>query len=381
MLFPAVRHEVSFWHGAERLVGDLALPATPGPHPVLLVVGGNGEQARDRSGWLDGLAQAGIATFSWDRPGRSATAGGRVRDDVRLRAREILAAWEKLDCLSEVDTTEGALVGWGTGGWAAAQAATFAGRARAVVLLSTPMVSALQLAEHRLVLRLREHGLAADDVTCAREALRERWYRLADGLGVAQIAADDGAHRDRPWFPLLPSADEMEAAASMVDPRPTLSGVTVPVLALYGEQDPLLPLEDCVRGVRLALRSAGHRDHQVEVVRGADQGLRVRPGHGLGRLTDGRHQFGDWPAGLTEFIVSWLEGRIRRTVEMPSFAPPVSMSCAEGLPTDRAPADRFPAGAADTFAPGPGAAPRRPEPDRPDHGPVPVRQVRRRLAR
>jgi pimeloyl-ACP methyl ester carboxylesterase len=369
VLFPAVRHEVSFWHGADRLIGDLVLPATPGPHPVLLVVAGDGDHDRDRSGWLDGLAQAGIASFSWDRRGPSAGSGRPARDDVRLRAREVLAAWEKLDYLSEVDTTAGALVGWGTGGWAAAQAATFAGRARAVILLSTPMVSAVQLAEHRFALRLREQGLAAHDVTFAREVLRERWYRLADGESVARILADDVAHRDRPWFWMLPGIDQLGDVDAPVDPRPTLSGVTVPVLALYGEQDPLLPLEDCVRGVRLALRSAGHRDHQVAVVRGADHGLRVRPGHGLGRLIDGRHQFGDWPAGLTECIVGWLEGRLRETVQLPSFAPPATAVPASG------------GGARDAqslgaLPPGPVAASRRPESG---HGLVPVRQVRRRL--
>jgi hypothetical protein len=81
VLFPAIRHEVSFWHGADRLVGDLVLPATPGPHPVLIMVGGGScEDRRDRSGWLDELARAGIATFSWDRAGG---AGVPAREDVR----------------------------------------------------------------------------------------------------------------------------------------------------------------------------------------------------------------------------------------------------------------------------------------------------------
>ena len=351
------------------MIGDLVLPATSGPHPVLLVVdggagtGGPGESS-SRTVWRDELAQAGIASFGWGRP--SGGTGGSAHSDVRLRAREVLAAWEKLVCVPEVDGAAVALAGWDDGGWVAAQAATFAGRARALILLSTPMVSAATLAEHRFVGRLRRAGFAADDVSDARETLRRRWYRRADGDSLASILSDDQEFQARAWYPLLPDARQLGEAATMLDPRPTLSGVTVPVLAMYGEQDSLVPLEDCVRGVRSALRSAGHRDHRVAVVRGADHGLRVRPGHGLGALVDGFHRFGDWPVGLTDFVASWLDSRIRHTASVPSYVPPLpaavpGVSGRTGQPSTTPWSDAA----------------------RPDgeHGGLPVRQVRRRIAR
>jgi dienelactone hydrolase len=327
VLFPAVRHEVSFWHGSDRLTGDLVLPGSTGRYPVLVLVGEPNDPHRDHSSWLDGLAAAGIAGFTWDRvrgrDGRGATAGPGARSGLQRvgdQAREVLAALDRLRWMPELDPACVAVMGWGEGGLAAAQAATFSDEIRALILACTPT------------------GRPARDV--------------------------DGRDVDGP------------DVGAQVDPWPTLSALSVPVLALFGEQDPVVPLEAGVRGVRQALRAAGHDDHQVAVLRGADHRLRVRPGHGLGPMVDGRHSFGDWPAGLTELLVGWLEGRIRPLARVPAFAPPAAS---------------WPDGPAE---PSRAALPDQPPDRRTEHGQtehgqaehgrgriVPVRQVRRRITR
>jgi predicted esterase len=281
VLFPAVRHEVSFWYQHDRLSGDLRMPGVAGPHPVILVVRPPEDPQRDYSPWLDALAGAGFASFSWDRP----TPGPGPEDPSRLvphQAREVLAAVDRLCCQPDLDPAAVALMGWGEGGWAAAQAATYSDRIAALVLACTP-------------------------------------------------AGAEGAPHD---------------------PRPTLSAVSVPVLALFGEQDPLVDLRGSVRGLRTTLRDAGHVDHEVAVLRGADHGLRVRAPHGLGPMIDGRHRFGDWPPALTELLVTWLRQRLRPQ-EVPTYAPPL-----------HAPSGRPPARSRTMLPPV-----------------VPVRQVRRRVPR
>jgi dienelactone hydrolase len=307
VLFPALRHEVSFWHGSDRLTGDLVLPGPSGRYPVLVVVGEPGHADRDYSAWLDGLAAAGIAGFTWDRGARRASAAPSW-NPAADQAREVLAAIDRLRCLPEIDGSAVAVMGWGRGGLAAAQAATFSHRVRALILACAPTT---------------------------------------------------------PPSGSIPGAD--------ADPLPTLSALTVPVLALFGEQDPLVPLEAGVRGVRQALRDAGHADHELAVVRGADHALRVRPGHGLGAIQDGRHAYGDWPAGLTEMIANWLAERIRPLAAVPAFAPPSWSACSG--PVEEAPAPTPPVPAAPVVPAVPGVpAGRHP-------AGVPVRQVRRRIAR
>ena len=323
MLLPAVRHELSFWHGAGRLVGDLVLPETDGPHPVLLVVGEPDATERDRSCWLDGLAEAGIASFTWDRELPEPGSHDPVRR-VTDQAREVLAVMDRLRYLPELDSEAIGLVGWGEGGWAAAQAATFSSHVRALVLAGTPTAVPAQLEEHRLVQHLRAAGHAGSDVATARDVVRCRLEALLAGrtLSNEDVLA---AHRNEPWYETLQAVGGFTGPALAeltANPLPTLSAVTVPVLALFGEQDPTLPLEESVRGVRKVLREAGHRDYQVAVIRGGDHALRVRPSHGLGHLIDGRHQFGEWPAGLTAVLVDWLDVRISGRDDLPVYPPP-----------------------------------------------------------
>jgi hypothetical protein len=104
--------------------------------------------------------------------------------------------------------------------------------------------------------------------------------------------------------------------------------------------------------VRAALHDAGHGDHAVAVVRGADHALRLPAPHGLGELSGGRYRFGDWPAALTDLLLEWLERRLLPD-DLPAYAPPL-----------HAPSVRLPA---------------RPRLGMP--APLPVRQVRRRVPR
>jgi len=141
----------------------------------------------------------------------------------------------------------------------------------------------------------------------------------------------------------------------------TLSAVSAPLLLLIGELDDRAPAADAARAARRVLVAAGHPDHEVAVVRGADRDLRVRASHGLGGLVDGRFRFGDLPRGLARLLAEWIADRLRGTDEVPSFPPPdVPEPAWAPAPSDLV---------VDLRDPGPRVGP-----------PVPVRQSRRRLS-
>jgi pimeloyl-ACP methyl ester carboxylesterase len=341
------------------------LPPTRGPHPVVLVVGEPNATERDYSSWLDGMAEAGFACFTWDRAGVGRPGHDPVRR-VADQAREVLAALDRVSLLPELEPDAVALVGWGEGGWAAAQAVTFSSRVRALVLASTPTAPPAVLVEHQLIQRLRAAGHAGSDVATARDVVRRRLRAVLAGQDLAGDDSLEEQRRHEPWYDTLRSVDAFarpEVEQLPPDPIPTLSAVRVPVLALFGEQDPTLPLEESVRGARTALRDAGHEDHRVAVVRGADRLLRVRPGHGLGCMIDGRHQFGEWPSGLTAVVADWLDARIHRQGGLPAFPPPAVPGPTPGRS----------AGSAARSGAGPGAW-------REARPLLPVRQVRRRIS-
>ena len=65
--------KVAFLNGKQELSGSLFLPAGTGPFPVVIFVHGDGPAERNAGGYYSGFfkafADAGIASFSWDKPG------------------------------------------------------------------------------------------------------------------------------------------------------------------------------------------------------------------------------------------------------------------------------------------------------------------------
>jgi hypothetical protein len=335
---------MSFWAGGRRVDGDLTLPAGGGPHPVVLVVHGSPTLHRDHFPLLDGLAVAGIASLSW-------TWADDVRpppDPRRERvdhARDVLSAADRLRGVPEVDETSMGLVGWGDGGWAAAQAVTFSNQFRALVLAGTPTVTPSSLIEHAVLCRVRAAGFTDSDVAVARDAVRGWMAAVAEGVTPSGADGPLAEYRALPWFGELAASRELGAASPgvlLADPLPTLSAVGIPVLALFGEQDPTLPLAECVRGLRTVLRRAGNVDHQAAVIRGADRVLRVRASHGLGGMDGGCHRFGEWPAGLVQALAGWLTARLRSVCDVPAFVPPTPGRAARLKRAGRAPFRRLP---------------------------------------
>src|SRR5512141_1332844 len=97
----ATRYQVSFASGPELLQGDLMLPAGPGPHPTVVLVG-PGSGPRDRGRWTERLALHGLAIVSWDSPGWGASSGDRRWQAPDERALEVLAALDMLARIPDV---------------------------------------------------------------------------------------------------------------------------------------------------------------------------------------------------------------------------------------------------------------------------------------
>lgn len=118
-LYDIVRQSISFQSGNEILVGDLVLPAAPGPHPAMLNIAGTGSQNRDgdmvmptgevrgngRHRWLaNRLAQHGIASLCWDKRGVGESTGGNRQPGDPPGDRDAHAS-----VMTDVDDAENAL--------------------------------------------------------------------------------------------------------------------------------------------------------------------------------------------------------------------------------------------------------------------------------
>lgn len=315
VLLAPVRTVISFWNGMNRLVGDLVLPPWPGSHPVAIFVDGYGPGGRDQGTWPQRLAAAGIASLAYDKPGCGESTGDWSLQTLPDRVAETGAAIEAVRTYPEIASEAVALLGSGEGGWVALLVAeSGSSGVAAVVVTSTAAVGALALEQYRLAQRLTDHGFAAAEVALAQALLRERIRRLSGGEGPTAVIAAEAACHHAPWYRLMPGATPDEVGylgrIAAFDPSVAVEELRAPLLALYGCNDVYLPVEENARLLREALERAGHSDHDVVMIPGADHGLRVHVGAGPAELVDGRYLVSEVAPGVFELIVTWLDRRL-----------------------------------------------------------------------
>ena len=144
---------MAFEHDDVELVGQMAVPDTPGPHPAVMVMHtalGLGEMMRERASRLAQLGYVAVATdmygggvdYHTDPKAAGELVKGLLSPPQRLRARAV-AWYEQLKARPEVDPKAIAAIGFCFGGQCVLELARSGADVKAVVsfhgLLSTSM--------------------------------------------------------------------------------------------------------------------------------------------------------------------------------------------------------------------------------------------------
>jgi uncharacterized protein len=301
--------DVQFEHQGTRLAGVVRRPAGDGPHPAVAFVDGSGPAERDSfSEEAEALARAGFASLGWDKPGCGSSGGDWRDQSLQERASEALAAVACLAAQDGVDPARIALLGGSQGGWVGPLAASMSDTVAAVISLSGPGVSPYAQEAYRVEHMLRDAGAPADQVAEAMAFFHRRAARLRRGDDLADVLAEQLAHREAPWYPALGDDGVVEHLAFMAriydyDPVPVLERVTCPVLAIWGERDLYVPVAASVERFAAALGRAGNGSFRLEVVPDADHGLRLPATGGAER--------GPRIPDLMDMVVAWLRRALR----------------------------------------------------------------------
>ncbi|WP_176731596.1 alpha/beta hydrolase family protein [Micromonospora rhizosphaerae] len=321
MLFEPVVAELSFEHNDNELVGDLVRPPWPGPYPAVVFVEGSGPGGRRQGSWPTRLAAAGFASLAYDKPGSGASTGDWTRQTIADRAEETVAAVRALKSRDEVLPDAVALIGGSQGGWVAQLAASGEETVAAVVSVSGPGVTVLAQEEYRLRHQLRAEGFTSTDIREALALLREQVQRVRSGDDPVRVHAAQARWHDAPWYPMLagttPQSIAFLAGIADYDPAPALAALSCPLLAIFGADDLLVPVEDSARAITNTLKKAHHTDHEIVVFPHADHNIRIYCGEGTPRISHGHYKPAERAPGFDELVVTWLQRRLR-------FGPPVA---------------------------------------------------------
>lgn len=276
--------EVTFQGGSGlRIAGVLAIPPYVRDGISVVLVGGSGPSTRDNDGFFvplrKHLRNAGIMVLSYDKRGVGDSQGGWETATVDDLAADACAALAFLRHQPGTNPDRASIFGHSEGGWVALRACLEDEPPALMVLNSCPGVSFIDSE----VFAQERAGLSPIEAS--------EWRRLLGGLvkmaddGQCVHAARhqlDGA-RQQTWFQRVEAAgfdltDTMWSqlrAWGSYDPGVDLRQCGVTTRALFGGDDPLVPVDDSIKAYDRTAALAG-RSHANRVFPGAGHRMSSR---------------------------------------------------------------------------------------------------------
>lgn len=286
--YPYAEREVVYRSGEVELAGTLTLPATPGPHPAVLLLSGSGAQNRDEEVFghrpflviADHLARHGVAVLRVDDRGVGGSSGSLRNATAAELADDAISGVRFLRNREEIAADRVGLLGHSEGASVAALSAAKDGGVGFVVMLAAPGLPGreLLLLQNRRIFEIAgvpeetvRRRLAVLDGLLAiapegEERLRQKLQEETRAWSEAVESDGDGA--PDPWATALEQQLSQLTSPWFLDflsrdPRIALRQLRVPVLALGGALDLQVPPDPNQAELKEALAKAGNEDAEV----------------------------------------------------------------------------------------------------------------------
>ncbi|MFN0056815.1 MAG: alpha/beta hydrolase family protein [Planctomycetota bacterium] len=317
--------EIRFRNLDVELAGTIVWPVGRGPFPAAVVICGSspegrrdGEDAWGYRGWGEVLAERGVATLVYDKRGVGESGGKPQQWTLFNLADDALAGVQALRLRKEIDPARVGLVGLSQGGWVAPIAAAKDSAIAFMILQVPPAVSVAAQEIDAVAAALSsesavEAGIRAADIVAAQEFEREMFevaYGRKPWLEFERLAV---AASKQPWakFIDIPKTEsDLEWwRRNEFDPATTLRSVHCPVLALFGEDDLLVPPAKNLPLLKKYLGEGGNKDVTTHVFRDVGHGCEL-PRRLIGDNWRWPESFWVWPRKAPGFylrIAEWLQ--------------------------------------------------------------------------
>jgi pimeloyl-ACP methyl ester carboxylesterase len=259
----SISEEIQFSNGDAHLTGTVYLPRTGDRVPAVVVLHHAGLPTRDANLYrhlYDGLPAMGIAVLVYDRRGSGQSSGQMDKADYETLADDAVAGQHALARFSRIDPKKIGFWGLSQGGWLAVLAAGRSKDAAFAISVSAPLVTAdeqMQFATRNL---LTVRGYSQSDVQemlAARNAWIEYLHRKTSRNDAVEALRKA---ETKPWFDIayLPRASQLTNDPEHDpnrrrlddDPITAVQHTKVPVLFLYADSDPWVPVGESVKRLR-----------------------------------------------------------------------------------------------------------------------------------
>ncbi len=316
---PLREQDVEFYNGDVKLAGTLITPAADGKFPAVVLTHGSSpnERAGYRS-WARRLAAGGIAALIYDKRGAGSSTGNTRAASMEDLADDALAGVKLLEARDDIDGSRIGVAGHSQGGWIAPLAAA---RSRSVDFVIVSAAAAVTPAEQSIYHRagvMREQGISEVEIEQATR-LREKLYELnrkilredgsyqKDRAAISQELISNSAAR---WFApaeLPPQlAGDLPPLGALrllfFEPVPAWERVRVPVLAIWGEKDLVVPVDKSRSIIERTLAKKGNRKLTVKTFTNTDHSNSLV-------AAKGEWDFPRVNLDIDRTMVEWINGR------------------------------------------------------------------------
>ena len=271
-----ISEEIQFANGAAQLKGTVYLPKTGNDLAAVVVLHHAGLPARDANLYrhlCEGLPAIGIAVLVYDRRGSKQSSGDLNKADYETLADDAVAGQHALAKFSRIDPHKIGFWGLSQGGWLAVLAAGRSKDAAFAIAVSSPLVTAdeqMQFATRNL---LTVRGYSQSDVQDMLAA-RKAWTGYLHGKSSRDQAVEALRKAEaKPWFDIsyLPRASQLtndpehDANRRRLDDDPIAAArqVKVPLLFLYADSDPWVPVGESAQRVQSLAKELPNIEYAV----------------------------------------------------------------------------------------------------------------------
>ena len=295
--YPYDEREVSYENkkAGITLAGTLTLPREGGPFPAVLLITGSGAQDRNETVFghhpflvlADYLTRRGLAVLRVDDRGVGGSTGSLSTGTSEDFAGDVLAGVEYLKSFKEINPKQIGLIGHSEGGIIAPMAAVQSPDAAFIVLMAGLGVTGEQVLAMQNELILKAGGVSDSVVARSRRingaaiaAVKENPDSAAAYQALHKIFSDAIAgmsEQEQQELQITPTSIDMLITQItspwlryfiFYDPKPILTRVKCPVLAIGGELDLQVPPKENLKGINDALKAGGNKDFTTKEMQG-----------------------------------------------------------------------------------------------------------------
>ncbi len=284
---PLPREDLTIASGEVALAGTLVGGSSPGRRPALLLLHGSGPDGRENPYYgilAEAFARRGFVVLIYDKRGSGQSAGDWRSVPFGALVDDAVAAMRTLRVHPTVDSTRVGI--WG-GSEGAGIAPEVADRVPGTAFLILQSMSGVTFGEQYLHQAAHEFRGNPDDSAAVLRLQRLKIEYARAGTGWTEYEAAVRAAAGQPYAPYASPATSDNwwwawyRTKMDYSPGPALEQIRIPVLAVWGGADPLIPVAESRAAVLAARREAGVAGDSLLVIEGASHTLHIGGIRGL----------------------------------------------------------------------------------------------------